>query len=119
MNQPQLVQENPILVFAPVHKKAFGVATGVAAALLTFLSTAVYLIRDPHPGFDLELLSQFFAGYTVSWQGALVGATWAFFTGFVLGWFLAFARNLILAVLLLIVRSRAELEQTRDFLDHI
>lgn len=45
-----------------------------------------------------------------------VGAGYA---GFVFGWFAAFCRNLVLAASLLIIRSRAEREQTRDFLDHI
>jgi len=119
MTRPVPAAENTILAFAPLHKRAFGMATGAAAALLTFLVTAVYLLADPHPGFDLGLLAQFFAGYTVSWTGAFIGAAWAGIAGFVLGWFLAFMRNLVLAVMLLTVRSRAELGQTRDFLDHI
>ena len=109
----------PLLWFAPLHKRAFGMATGLAAALLTFLATIIYLARDPRPGFDLGLLAQYFAGYSVSVMGAVIGAAWAGFAGFVLGWFLAFTRNLGLALLLLIVRSRAELSQTRGFLDHI
>lgn len=113
--QPNL----PAIGLAPLHKRAFGVATGTVAALVTFLVTAVYLIRDPHPGFDLGLLAQFFTGYSVSWPGALIGAGQAWIAGFVLGWLLALARNLILAVMLFAGRSRAELEQTRDFLDHI
>ncbi len=111
--------DRTLLAFAPLHKTALGAAVGVAAATLTFLVTAVYLIRAPEPGFDLGLLAQVFYGYTVSWRGALIGAAWAGFTGFVLGWFLAFARNLALAVMLLMIRSRAELDRTRDFLDHI
>jgi len=119
MTRPLPAPENPILAFAPLHKRAFGMATGVAAALLTFLVTAVFLLGSPHPEFDLGLLAQFFTGYTVSWPGAVIGAAWAGAVGFVLGWFLAFARNLVLAIMLLTVRSRAELGQTRDFLDHI
>lgn len=107
------------IAFLPLHKRAFGIAAGAAAAIVTFLATAVYLLRDPHPGFELELLSEYFAGYSVSWRGAFVGAAWAGFVGFVLGWFLAFCRNLLLAVQLLVLRTRAELSQTRDFLDHI
>jgi hypothetical protein len=107
------------LLFAPLHKRALGIACGTAAAAVTFLVTAVYLLRDPQPGFDLGLLAQVFAGYTVSWPGAFIGAGWAWVAGFVLGWFLAFSRNLIVAFLLFAARSRAELEQTRDFLDHI
>jgi hypothetical protein len=40
-------------------------------------------------------------------------------TGFVLGWFLALVRNLVVALILFAVRTRAELDQTRDFLDHV
>jgi len=107
------------LAFAPLHKRAFGMATGVAAALVTFLATGIYLLRDPEPGLDLGLLAQYFTGYTVSWGGACIGAAWAGFAGFVMGWFLAFCRNTLLAALLFIVRTKAELQQTRDFLDHI
>lgn len=109
----------PALGLASLHKRAFGVATGTAAALVTFLVTAVYLIRDPQPGFDLGLLSQFFTGYSVSWSGAIIGSVQAWIAGFVVGWFLAFTRNLVLAAMLFAGRSRIELEQARDFLDHI
>jgi hypothetical protein len=39
--------------------------------------------------------------------------------GFVAGWFFAFCRNLVLAFSVFLIRARAELNQTRDFLDHI
>lgn len=106
------------LEFRPLHKRAFGTATGVAAAVVVFLATAVYLLR-PEPALPLGLLAQYFSGYRVSWAGALIGAAWAGFAGFVLGWFLAFCRNFLLAVMILVIRSKAELGQTRDFLDHI
>jgi hypothetical protein len=118
-NQRTVSRDALALAFAPLHKRAFGGATGTAAAVVVFLLTAVYLIRDPQPGFELGLLAQYFAGYTVSWPGAVVGAAWAWFAGFVLGWFLAFVRNFLLAAFLFVVRTKAELVQTRDFLDHI
>jgi len=111
--------ELPLLAFAPLHKRAFGVATGTAAALIMFGVTAIYLLRNPQPGFELELLAQFFAGYTVSWRGAIIGAGQAFVAGFVMGWFLAFVRNLVMAIMLFAGRTRSELEATRDLLDHI
>ena len=113
------VSPPPAPVFGTLHKRAFGIATGTVAALLVFLATAVYLLRDPHPGLELGLLSQFFTGYSVSWSGAVIGSVQAWIAGFVMGWFLAFTRNLMLAALLFLGRSRAELEQARDFLDHI
>jgi hypothetical protein len=48
----------------------------------------------------------------------VIGAAWAGFVGFVLGWFLAFSRNFLLAVMILVLRSRAS-SRRRDLLDHI
>jgi glycosyltransferase involved in cell wall biosynthesis len=105
--------------FLPMHKRAFGVATGVAAAVIVFLATVVTIVRHPQGDFGIHLLNQYFAGYSVSWPGAFIGAAWAAFTGFVMGWFLAFTRNLSIGVLVTVIRARAQLAQTRDFLDHI
>lgn len=107
------------LAFAPLHKRAFGIAIGAACGLTLFLVTAVFLLRDPEHGVGLALLSQYFKGYTVSWPGALIGLFWGFLIGFVGGWFLAFCRNLVIAASIFFIRARSELNQTRDFLDHI
>lgn len=107
------------LAFAPVHKRAFGVAIGTITGLGFFLLTAVYLLRRPDPGFSLWLLREYFYGYTVSWTGALLVLGWGFATGFIAGWFIAWFRNLVLAASLFVTRTRAELAATRDFLDHI
>lgn len=114
--------EKLVLAFAPLHKRALGMAFGLAAGLLVFGATVVYLLRDPGASvgeFSLWLLANYFYGYTVSWTGALVGFAWAFVAGFVFGWFLAFVRNLVIAVSIFLIRARAELRETRDFLDHI
>lgn len=107
--------------FLPLHKLAFGVAIGLAAAVIVFGLTAMSIWR--HPGtqydIDIDLLSQYFSGYTVTWSGAFIGAAWAGFVGFVAGWFFAFCRNFMVAVQLVVVRTRANFRQTRDFLDHI
>lgn len=105
--------------FAPLHKRAFGTAIGLASGLVIFLATAVYLLRNPDPGFDLGLLNQYFAGYTVSWPGAVIGFAWGCVTGFVAGWFFAFCRNLAVGALVFVIRARSELAENRDFLDHI
>ncbi len=107
------------LLFAPLHKRAFGMAVGLAAAVFTVLLTAVPLLRGDGDPMNLALLAQYFRGYTVSWTGALIGAAWAGFVGFVMGWFLAFGRNALLAFRLVVMRARAEYGQTRDFMDHI
>jgi hypothetical protein len=107
------------LAFAPLHKRAFGMALGVAFGLLFFGFTAIYILRGPIEGTNLWLLGQYFWGYRVNWPGALMGLVWGFVVGFVAGWFIAFCRNLILAVSIFIIRARADLNQSTDFLDHI
>ena len=67
----------------------------------------------------LWLLQNYLAGYSVSLLGVLIGAAWGLFIGFVAGWFLAFCRNFSVAVSVFIFRVKAELNQSRDFLDHI
>lgn len=105
--------------FAPLDKRAFGLAVGVATALVVFALTAARLLLDPTGRTDLSPLAQYFYGYRESWGGATLGAAWGFGVGFVAGWFVAFCRNLVIALWVFAVRTRAELTQTRDFLDHI
>ena len=91
----------------------------VGAALAVGGLTAMQLLLSPRPTVDLSLLSQYFAGYAVSWAGVFVGAAWGFATGFCAGWLTAFVRNLVLALSLFMIRSKAELADSRNFLDHI
>jgi hypothetical protein len=108
-----------VLAFAPLHKRHFGFACGAAAAVAVAGLTLIHVVRSPDNGYPLSLLSQFFAGYSVSFRGALVGGLWAAFVGFVAGWFLAFSRNLAIAVTIFLIRTRAAIASNRDFLDHI
>ena len=108
-----------LLAFAPMHKAAFGMAIGIVGALVMAMLTLVAIVSERAGRFPLHYLSQYFYGYDVTWTGVVVGAGWAMFVGFVAGWFFAFCRNLVLATNVFLIRTRAELAQTRDFLDHI
>lgn len=117
-------EEAPVIpvmlyAFAPLHKSAFGIATGTAGAILVALMTLAGLLLPRASEMPLHLLAQYFSGYSVSWPGVFIGAAWGFAVSFVGGWFAAFCRNLALAISALIIRTRAELETTREFLDHI
>jgi hypothetical protein len=107
------------LAFAPLHKAAFGTATGVAGALLLAGLTIIKILSPRAQDFPLGLLSEYFAGYSATWGGVLVGGVWGFTVAFVAGWFVAFCRNLALAIVAFTYRTRAEMSQTREFLDHI
>ena len=123
------------LAFAPLDKAALGVALGVFLAGTIFLVTAYHLLfsdlllahvdylsregRD-YSGGELWLLANYFAGYDPeSWSGAGIGALWGLWVGFVVGWFLAFARNFIMATWLFLIRTRERMAADREFLDHI
>ena len=106
------------LAFRPLHKRAFGLAVGTTLGAVVFLATAYTLIVPGSSGL-LPLLASYFPGYTVSWTGALVGGAWTAFAFFVAGWFTAFCRNFVIAASVWLARTRAELQATRDFLDHI
>jgi hypothetical protein len=112
------VEQRLTLAFAPLDKRAFGAAIGLALALVIFAMTAVHILVQP-AGPNISLLRFYFYGYSVSWTGAIIGAFWAFVAGFVAGWFVAFCRNFVIAVSVFLTRARAELQATRDFLDHI
>jgi F0F1-type ATP synthase membrane subunit a len=119
-DEVDVIPRSAVLLFIPIDKRAFGAAIGAAGAALTATVTiAVIISGDPRLMHGLGLLSHYFSGYTASWVGAVIGAFWAFVVGFVVGWLTAFTRNLSLAVSLFLLRSRAELGETSDFLDHI
>ena len=127
MNEEVRVSPNPAevdgldetlqMAIAPIHKMALGVATGLVSALAVFVATAFIVALQPNPQPRLDLLANYFYGYTVTWNGALVGAAWAFGVGFVGGWFVGFVRNFVTAVWIFFVRTRAQF--SRNFLDHI
>ena len=105
--------------FAPIHKLALGVAFGVVIGAVLFVLTIVAVALAPEGAAFMALLGEYFYGYTLSAAGAFVGFFWGFIVGFVAGWFLAFVRNLAIAIAIFAFRAKAELSQTTDFLDHI
>ncbi len=118
-SKPEVLPAAVALAFAPLHKRALGTAVGLATGLFIFLMTAVYLLRGAGAEVNLWPLEHYFAGYSPTWGGALIGFAWGSVVGFVAGWFVAFSRNFVIAVSLFWIRARSELNETRDFLDHI
>lgn len=115
---PDSVTRVLVQAFAPMHKRALGVAVGLTIGLVVFAVTVFHIIATPSDA-PLDLLSQYFYGYSATWRGAFIGAWWGFVAGFAAGWFLAFVRNFALAIWMFIVRAKASLAQGSDFLDHI
>ena len=105
--------------FAPLRTWAFAGAVGITSGAVVLLATCLHVLWTPAGGLDLSLLSQYFIGYRVTWWGAVVGALWGGLAGTAAGWLFAAAHNGVLAIWLRVTRARAELVETRDFLDHI
>lgn len=104
-------------MFAPIDKRALGIAFGVVAGTGIALLTAAYLVV--RPTLPLSLLAHYFPGYSVSWGGLWVGLLWGLGVGYCAGWLLAFTRNMVIASWIFLTRGRAELGAARDFLDHL
>ncbi|MCA0374543.1 MAG: hypothetical protein LCH84_02665 [Gemmatimonadetes bacterium] len=113
------LQRQLALAFAPLDKRALGLAMGITVALLVVVATVLSIVLDPQQRFPLYLLQNYFYGYALTWTGVVVGAWWGFVAGFAWGWFAAFARNLVLAVWLMTIRIRNDFSTSRDFLDHL
>jgi hypothetical protein len=119
--------------FAPLDKRALGLAFGATFGLAVFGITAYHLLLDdwllghvevlrgrPYSGSSLWLLAHYFRGYNPeTWSGGVIGGLWGLWSGFIAGWFVAFARNLFVALWLFGVRTRQQLAASREFLDHI
>ncbi len=120
-DEPKEQLPSPLLLaFAPMHRTAMGVACGVVCGGLLFVMTMALLLKGGYPiGPNLALLGNYFFGYTVTIPGAFIGLLWGFGFGFLLGWGFAVARNLVVWAWLTLVRSRAEMDEYGDFLDHM
>jgi hypothetical protein len=83
-------------VLRRLNARVLGLTLGGMCATLMFLATNVLLIKGgPNPGQNLRLLSQFFPGYDVTFLGSVIGAAWAFATGFVAGLVISRVYNLV------------------------
>jgi protoporphyrinogen oxidase len=98
-----------IQTFAKLDKFAFGTAVGLVCGLAILLSTSWLIIKEGEViGPNLQLLGQYFIGYTVTMKGAFIGMAYGFLWGFAFGWLFAGLRNLCLAAYLYGIKKRAE-----------
>ena len=108
-----------IRVFSRMDKLGFATALGTVSGLLIFIATFWLLIKGGEViGPNLQLLSQYFVGYSVSVKGAFIGLGYSFVWGFLFGWLFAYLRNVSLAFYIYRVRRKTEMLSFTDFLDH-
>ena len=67
-----------------LNGNAWGVSIGLLFAIGLFAATNVLVLKGgENVGQHLGILSQYFWGYDVTFVGSLIGAVWAFVTGYV------------------------------------
>lgn len=116
--RPSPLTRKLAVALAPVRAWALGTAVGLVAAAGLGLVTAAHFVVLPREAPHLDLLGQYFVGYSVSPAGVFVGALWAFAGGFLAGVLVAVVRNLAVRLWIAIVRMRAGLWES-EFLDGI
>ncbi|MBU0484649.1 MAG: FAD-dependent oxidoreductase [Proteobacteria bacterium] len=106
--------------FARMDEVAFATATGTLAGLVLFLATIWLLIRGgDNVGQHLKLIGQYFIGYSVTMEGAFIALAYAFFSGFLFGWSLAYLRNLFLTLYLYQIKKKNEMMSLKDLMDQL
>jgi len=61
--------------------------------------TVWLLIKDgPGAGPHLQLLGNYFVGYSVTWTGSLIGLFYGALTGGIVGWVVAKVYNLVVRI---------------------
>ena len=107
-----------VLAFAKLDKLAFATALGTVSGLIVAIATLWIAVKGgERAGQNLQMLGQFFQGYTVTVSGALVGFAYSFTSVFLWGWLFAYLRNFALGFVIYRARREAELMSFRQFLD--
>ncbi|MFC1868792.1 hypothetical protein ACFL0H_11755 [Thermodesulfobacteriota bacterium] len=81
-----------------LNTKAFGLVLGFLCGIVIFLATNWLVIKGGHRvGPHLQLLSQYFIGYRVTFWGSFIGFAYAFALGTLSGAFIGWIYNKIAA----------------------
>jgi hypothetical protein len=81
-------RENEIRqTIARIRTNALAAVCALIGGLGLFAMTVWLLIKGgPHVGKNLQLLSNYFIGYTVTWSGSVVGLFYGALCGGAIGW---------------------------------
>jgi hypothetical protein len=105
--------------FARIDKLGFATALGSVSGLIIFLLTMLLTLKGGEVvGPNLQLLNQYFFGYTVTIKGAFIGMAYGFLWTFFFGWLMTYLRNFFLAFFIYRVKRKVELLSFKDFMEH-
>ena len=91
-----------LVAFARVNVFAFAIALGVASAIIAFFATVALILQ----GFTLATPSML-PGFSITYLGAVLGALYFGFLGFILGFMLSLFWNLTHVVYITLIVIRA------------
>jgi len=99
-------EEKILQAVAFLNAKVLGLILGILLGLLIFIATNWLLIKGPHEigsgrqivGPHLQLLSQFFIGYKVSFAGSIIGFLYGFAIGTISGSLIGWLYNRIVSI---------------------
>lgn len=96
----QLGQKDEISqALAKIKTNALAAVCAVFGGIGLFVITAWLVIKGgPHVGQHLQLLSNYFIGYSVTWWGSVVGLFYGALTGGVVGWAVGTTYNKIVSL---------------------
>jgi protoporphyrinogen oxidase len=111
----QVIEGAIARVFPKLDRVAFGVSLGATAGVLLFLATIASVVRGGEViGPNLQLLREYFPGYSVTVAGSFLGVLYGFLSGFVSGWSFAFLRNGSMFLTMALIHRRAEWKLMQD-----
>jgi protoporphyrinogen oxidase len=120
LEEDRVLHKKIAKTFARIDKLAFATAVGTTSGLLFFFATIWLIIKGGEVvGPTLQLLAQYFVGYTVTVKGAFVAFGYSFVWAFLFGWLFAYLRNLFLAIYIFYVKREEEFLTVRDFFDKL
>ena len=84
---------------ARIQASVLALVFGLLGGLSIFVMTAWLLIKGgEHVGRHLQLLGQYFIGYSVTWKGSIVGFLWGSLIGGIIGWAIGIVYNRIVNI---------------------
>ncbi len=84
---------------ARIHARVLAVVLATIFGLGLFVMTVWLVVKGgPDPGPHLQLLEQYFIGYSVTWVGSFIGLFYGALAGAAIGWFIGLVYNRVAGV---------------------
>jgi hypothetical protein len=88
-----------VRAIARLHGGVLAVVGGAIGGTAFFLATAWLLVKGgPDVGAHLQLLGQYFYGYSVTWTGCFIGMLYGAAGGAVVGWCVGTVYNFVVGL---------------------